>query len=95
MSCLANQELLETLFEEAYEEVSKNNLFNLDEDGIRFNAECIAQQRFEDMAQKWVPTATYAGTSMRSSAKKWNTQRIAITAYKIINLIAITIGTHH
>ena len=51
MSCLANQELLETLFEEAYEEVSKNNLFNLDEDGIRFNAECIAQQRFEDMAQ--------------------------------------------
>ena len=38
-------------FEEAYEEVSNNNLFNLDEDGIRFNAECIAQQRFEDMAQ--------------------------------------------
>ena len=51
MSCLAKQELLETLFEEAYEEVSNNNLFNLDEDGIRFNAECIAQQRFEDMAQ--------------------------------------------
>ena len=51
MSCLANQELLETLFEEAYEEVSKNNLFNLDEEGIRFNAECIAQQRFEEMAQ--------------------------------------------
>jgi len=29
MSCLANQELLETLFEEAYEEVSNNNLFTL------------------------------------------------------------------
>ena len=43
MSCLANQELLETLFEEAYEEVKNNNLFDLDEDGIRFNAVLCTQ----------------------------------------------------
>ena len=51
MSHSVNTEILENLFEEAYEEVKNNNLFNLDEEGIIFNAECIAQQRFEDMTQ--------------------------------------------
>lgn len=51
MSVLHHESILETLFEEAYEEVSNNNLFNLDEEGIVFNAQCIAQQRFEDLCQ--------------------------------------------
>ena len=51
MSTLQNEMLLESLFEEALEEVTNNNLFNLDEEGIIFNAQCIAQQRFEDLAQ--------------------------------------------
>jgi hypothetical protein len=50
MSHPVNTELLETLYEEAYADIKANNLFNLDEDGIRFNAECIAQQQFEDMS---------------------------------------------
>ena len=45
-----NDELLETLYEEAYADIKANNIFDFDEDGIRFNAECVAQQRFEDMS---------------------------------------------
>ena len=44
MSCLQNEVLLETLFEEALEEVTNNN-------HLQFNAEILAQQRFEDMCQ--------------------------------------------
>ena len=50
MSHAVNDEILETLYEEAYEDIKANNLFNLDEEGIRFNAECVAQQRFEEMS---------------------------------------------
>ena len=51
MSCLQNEILLETLFEEALEEVTNSNLFNLNEEELIFNAEVLAQQRFEDLAQ--------------------------------------------
>ena len=51
MSCLQNEILLETLFEEALEEVTNNNLFNLNEEELIFSAEVLAQQRFEDLAQ--------------------------------------------
>ena len=50
MSHPVNDEILETLYEQAYADIKANNLFNLDEDGIRFNAECVAQQQFEDMS---------------------------------------------
>ena len=51
MSTLHHEALLESLYEEAYVEVKTNNLFGLDEEGIIFNAQCIAQARFEDMCQ--------------------------------------------
>ena len=44
MSTLQNEVLLETLFEEALEEVTNNN-------HLQFNAEVLAQQRFEDLCQ--------------------------------------------
>ena len=53
MSCLQNEILLETLFEEALEEVTNSNLFNLNEEELIFSAEVLAEQRFEDLAQ-WV-----------------------------------------
>ena len=51
MSHPVNDEILETLYEQAYADNKANNLINLDEDGIRFNAECVAQQQFEDMSK--------------------------------------------
>ena len=51
MSCLQNEILLETLFEEALEEVTNSNLFNLNEEELIFSAEVLAEQRFEDLAQ--------------------------------------------
>ena len=51
MTTLHHEALLESLYEEAYVEVKNNNLFNLDEERIVFNAQCIAQQRFEDLCQ--------------------------------------------
>ena len=51
MSCLQNELILETLFEEALEEVTNSNLFNLNEEELIFSAEVLAQQRFEDLAQ--------------------------------------------
>ena len=53
MSCLQNELILESLFEEALEEVTNSNLFNLNEEELIFSAEVLAQQRFEDLAQ-WV-----------------------------------------
>ena len=50
MSHPVNDEILETLYEEAYADIKANNLFNLDEEGIIFNAQCVAQQQFEDMS---------------------------------------------
>ena len=49
----------------------------------------------DGMKVYWVLIVTYAETSMRSSAKRLSTQKTPITAYKIINPIAITIGTPH
>ncbi len=51
MSTLQNEMLLESLFEEALEEVTNSNLFNLNDEELQFSAEVLAQQRFEDLAQ--------------------------------------------
>ena len=53
MSCLQNEILLETLFEEALEEVTNNNPLGFNEEELIFSAELLAQQRFEDLAE-WV-----------------------------------------
>ena len=41
--------LLETLFEEALEEVTNNNHLGFNDEELQFSAELLAQQRFEDM----------------------------------------------
>ena len=51
MSNLQNTEILERLFEEAYEEIKNNNYLGFDEDGIIFAAQCQAQQKFEDLPE--------------------------------------------
>ena len=43
--------LLETLFEEALEEVTNNNHLGFNDEELQFSAELLAQQRFEDMSQ--------------------------------------------
>ena len=51
MSTLQNEMLLETLFEEALEEVTNNNHLQFNDEELQFSAELLAQQRFEDMCQ--------------------------------------------
>ena len=51
MSNIHNEALLETLFEEALEEVTNNNHLQFNDEELQFNAEILAQQRFEDMCQ--------------------------------------------
>ena len=51
MSNLQNTEILERLFEEAYDEIKNNNYLGFDEDGIIFAAQCQAQQRFEELPE--------------------------------------------
>ncbi len=51
MSNLQNTEILERLFEEAYEEIKNNNYLGFDEDGIIFAAQCQAQQKFENLPE--------------------------------------------
>ena len=51
MSTLQNEVLLETLFEEALEEVTNNNHLQFNDAELQFSAEIIAQQRFEDLCQ--------------------------------------------
>ena len=51
MSNQENTELLESFFEEAYQEIKANNYLGFDEEGIIFAAECEAQRRFEDLCQ--------------------------------------------
>ena len=51
MSNLANETLLEDLFEEALEEVTNNNPLQFNEEELQFSAEVLAQQRFEDLCQ--------------------------------------------
>ena len=48
MSCLQNEILLETLFEEALEELVNNNHLQFDDRELQFAAEVLAQQRFEE-----------------------------------------------
>ena len=49
MSTLANETLLEDLFEEALAEVTNNNPLQFNEEELQFSAEVLAQQRFEEM----------------------------------------------
>jgi len=58
MSCLQNEMLLETLFEEALEEVTNNNPLGLNDEELQFSAEVLAQQRFEDLIQ-WKKTIEF------------------------------------
>ena len=51
MSTLQNEVLLETLFEEALEEVTNNNHLQFNEEELQFSAKVLAQQRFEDLCQ--------------------------------------------
>ena len=51
MSNSQNNELLENLFEEAYQQIKNNNYLDFDEEGIIFAAQCEAQQKFEDLCQ--------------------------------------------
>ena len=51
MSTLHHESILETLFEEALEEVTNNNHLQFNDAELQFNAELLAQQRFEDMCQ--------------------------------------------
>jgi hypothetical protein len=46
-----NDDILERLFEEAYDEIKNNNLLGFDEDGIVFAAQCQAQQKFEELPE--------------------------------------------
>ncbi len=46
-----NDDILERLFEEAYEEIKNNNYLGFDEDGIVFAAQCQAQQKFEELPE--------------------------------------------
>ena len=49
MSCIQNEMLLEALFEEALEEVTKNNHLQFNDAELQFNAEILAQERFENL----------------------------------------------
>ena len=46
-----NDDILERLFEEAYEEIKNNNYLEFDEEGIIFAAQCQAQQKFEELPE--------------------------------------------
>ena len=51
-----NDDILERLFEEAYDEIKNNNLLGFDEEGIIFAAQCEAQRKFEELPE---PTGDY------------------------------------
>jgi len=51
-----NDDILERLFEEAYDEIKENNILQLDEDGIVFAAKTRAERRFEELPE---PTGDY------------------------------------
>ena len=51
MSTLQNEMLLESLLEEALEEVTNNNPLGFNDEELQFSAEVLAQQRFEELAQ--------------------------------------------
>ena len=51
-----NDEILERLFEEAYQEIKENNILQLDEDDLIFAAETRAERRFHELPE---PTGDY------------------------------------
>ena len=46
-----NDDILERLFEEAYQEIKEDNILQLDEDGIIFAAKTRAERRFEELPE--------------------------------------------
>ena len=46
-----NDDILENLFEEAYEEIKNNNYLGFDEEEIIFAAQCEAQRKFEELPE--------------------------------------------
>ena len=51
MSNLQNSEILERLFEEAYQEIKEDNILQLDEDDLIFAAKTRAERRFEELPE--------------------------------------------
>ena len=51
-----NDEILDRLFEEAYQEIKENNILQLDEDDLIFAAETRAERRFQELPE---PTGDY------------------------------------
>ena len=51
MSNLQNTEILETLFEEAYQEIKEDNILQLNEDDLIFLAKTRAERRFEELPE--------------------------------------------
>ena len=46
-----NDDILERLFEEAYDEIKDNNILQLDEDALIFAAKTRAERRFEELPE--------------------------------------------
>jgi len=46
-----NDDILERLFEEAYNEIKENNILQLDEDALIFAAKTRAERRFEELPE--------------------------------------------
>ena len=51
MSNLQNTEILENLFEEAYQEIKEDNILQLNEDDLIFAAKTRAERRFEELPE--------------------------------------------
>ena len=51
MSNLQNIEILENLFEEAYQEIKEDNILQLNEDDLIFAAKTRAERRFEELPE--------------------------------------------
>ena len=51
MSNLQNTEILERLFEEAYQEIKEDNILQLNEDDHIFAAKTRAERRFEELPE--------------------------------------------
>ena len=51
-----NDDILERLFEEAYDEIKEDNILQLDEDELIFAAKTRAERRFEELPE---PTGDY------------------------------------
>ena len=46
-----NDAVLENLYEEAYDEIKKDNILQLDEDALIFAAKTRAERRFEELPE--------------------------------------------